>query len=119
MNKTCSKCNLTLDLNMFVNSKLGKHGKAGQCKSCRNKKNQEYRNKNFYGITEPEYQQLLADSNNICRLCGNSGSLVVDHNHDTGKVRGMICRQCNSAIGMLHDSPVLISKVLQYMLENN
>lgn len=53
-----------------------------------------------------------------CAICGKSGKLDVDHCHDTGRVRGMLCRQCNLGIGVLRDDPDMIAKAVAYLLSS-
>ena len=52
---------------------------------------------------------------NSCELCGSTWKLVVDHNHDTLRVRGRICGKCNSAIGMANDDPELMGRMAEYL----
>ena len=73
-----------------------------------------------YGLTEFEYQSLIIGCNGRCEICGKSEidtgmPLGIDHNHLTGKVRGVLCRQCNAGIGSLMDSPSLIREALKYL----
>ena len=54
-----------------------------------------------YGITEADYDRMLADHNGICGICGNPPKrqrLHVDHDHKTGRVRGLLCYRCNRAL---------------------
>lgn len=61
--------------------------------------------KHRYGLGEVEYQKLLQKQNNGCALCGQKKRLCVDHNHNTGKVRGLLCHGCNIDI-RIFDRPV-------------
>jgi hypothetical protein len=59
----------------------------------------------------------------MCKLCGVHQSdlkvsLAVDHNHNTGKIRGLLCMTCNRALGLFKDSPELLEKAKQYILES-
>jgi len=63
-----------------------------------------------YGINSTGYSQTLEDQDNHCSICGktpeeNGKRLAVDHNHNTGKVRGLLCSSCNTAVGLFDDSP--------------
>ena len=79
-----------------------------------------------YGIALEEYQKIIARQSGVCAICsvapdpsrtgrGSVGTLTVDHNHETGVVRGLLCPQCNSALGLLRDSPTLIMRALAYL----
>lgn len=74
-----------------------------------------------YGLTPEEYIEILVSQGGVCKICGNppSGrfSLSVDHDHETGKVRGLLCGNCNFAIGLMRDNPALLRKSAQYLEE--
>ena len=79
-------------------------------------KRQKYAGRGRQG-TEAEYAQLLARAAGKCEICSATCSLHVDHNHTTGKLRGMLCFNCNTAIGKLQDSPELLEKAAAYLRE--
>jgi hypothetical protein len=71
-----------------------------------------------YGITAEEYDVLLEAQNGRCALCRDVPSnrrLHVDHNHITGKIRGLLCHKCNIALGMFRDNPRVIAQALVYL----
>jgi hypothetical protein len=77
-----------------------------------------------YGITEEEYRRLQAQATH-CPLCGlelKSGSAVtdkqtkvLDHCHNTGKIRGFMCKKCNWGLGLFNDNPELLEKAAQWI----
>ncbi len=72
-----------------------------------------------YGIGLKEYNDLLKKQGFMCGICGKSYKeevLCVDHNHVTGKVRGLLCGFCNRAIGFLQDNPEVIMKAHDYLI---
>ncbi len=75
-----------------------------------------------YGITLADYDRILDDQNNGCAICGktpeeNKQRLAVDHNHTTGEVRGLLCKNCNTAIGLLGDNPSTLRLATRYLEE--
>ena len=73
-----------------------------------------------YGITLDDYEQLLKDQNYRCAICGHhcdkfKNGLGVDHNHKTGETRGLLCVNCNAALGNLKESPRRVLHLLEYM----
>lgn len=72
-----------------------------------------------YGISLEDYNQLLIKQNNKCKLCkeGPIHKPVVDHNHLTGAVRGIVCQGCNIIIGFFEVRPKAFAKVSEYILE--
>lgn len=76
--------------------------------------------KRKYGISTATYTEILKSQNHCCAICGkNEGefkkSLEVDHNHDTGAIRGLLCMNCNLLIGKAHDSQAYLYKVIAYL----
>lgn len=81
-----------------------------------------------YGITREEYENLVEEQKNVCRICGNPETstrngnvrlLAVDHNHTTGKVRGLLCSRCNVGLGYFKDDPELLEKAIEYIRESS
>lgn len=79
-----------------------------------------------YGITQGDYDALLAEQGGVCAICGQDEpaahgrtgekfALSVDHCHDTGRVRGLLCQKCNRAIGLLGDDVDLLKKAIYYL----
>ena len=80
----------------------------------------------FYGLTVDQYNELLRKQHGGCAICGLSDldapgarrkfELSVDHCHDTGRVRGLLCNRCNRAIGLFGDDPKILHKAIAYLL---
>ena len=141
--KKCRKCGLEAraesDLVNFVTNKRAPLGKMNLCRPCsdvmfkesyrvngkkwNHKKWKEHIHSKF-GITYVEFDEMMEAQDHKCKLCGckkedkrnmTHVQLSIDHNHETGEIRGLLCHTCNMAIGMLKDDPVLIKKVLEYI----
>lgn len=73
-----------------------------------------------YGITRDEYNAMLEVQDGRCAICGKEGGgsrgnmLDVDHDHETGKVRGLLCRACNTALGIV-ERPEWLVKAFAYL----
>lgn len=73
-----------------------------------------------YGITLKDYNLLLEKQNHKCAICesdnaGGRGVFHVDHDHETGKIRGLLCHKCNTGIGLLDDNIKILSKAINYL----
>lgn len=79
-----------------------------------------------YGITPEQYSELFTVQEGRCAICGNEESichsrskkvqkLAVDHCHSTGKVRGLLCQDCNRGLGKFHDDPIRLQKAIEYL----
>lgn len=73
-----------------------------------------------YGITLEDFDQMLAAQNGRCAICqtttpGGRGAFNVDHCHDTGKVRDLLCMDCNTGLGKLKHNPALLRQAADYI----
>lgn len=77
-----------------------------------------------FGLSIEEYEFLKIDQKNLCKICmqpekakinGKLISLAVDHCHKTGKVRGLLCRDCNIGIALLKESPYVFRRAIKYL----
>lgn len=74
-----------------------------------------------YGLTEAKFDELLAEQNGGCAVCGSETSngrgehLHVDHDHETGVVRGILCHDCNTGLGKFKDNPALLRAAADYL----
>lgn len=139
-NKNCSQTN-PQPLTNFPKNKSKKDGVNSRCLFCdRVYKKEFYRNNpekfiaaNFrlrYKISIDDYNKLLKKQNNVCALCKETETLydpkikkqralAVDHCHTTGKIRGLLCRNCNVGLGCFKDNVDLLDKAKEYLKENN
>lgn len=74
-----------------------------------------------YGITAEDYERMLVAQDGGCAICGSDnaegrgGMLHVDHCHSTGKVRGLLCDQCNHGLGKFKDDQALLQRAIEYL----
>jgi Tfp pilus assembly major pilin PilA len=78
--------------------------------------------KHLFGITLEDYEELLEAQQFSCAICGVSEcstgkNFAVDHNHETGEIRGLLCKKCNTGLGIFRDSPALIGNAYQYLID--
>jgi len=77
--------------------------------------------RNFKLIID-QYNKLLEDQNSKCAICGRDNNvkkaLAVDHNHKTGKIRGLLCHNCNIGLGVFNDNPLILIKVVKYLRDD-
>lgn len=84
------------------------------------KRNPQYRREHLlaskYGLTPPEYDAILEKQNGVCAICSavpDGHPLCVDHDHDTGRIRGLLCASCNTFIGRFEHADM--EAVLRYL----
>jgi len=110
------------DLEEFVNHSEATHGKRNMCITCKKRlddtperKSKEKQRR--YGVSYEEYTQLMSTSH-CCEICGDDKELVYDHDHSTTGVeafRGVLCRACNGAIGILGDTLSDLNRAVAYL----
>lgn len=134
--KTCTKCGESKPLDSFYRNPECRDGRQGSCKVCDNVRTKQWKSANSesakmtskryylktkYGITIDQYNELLMKQGGCCACCGGDSPrgrgiyFPVDHCHETGKVRGLLCNPCNVGIGALGDSVEGVRKALAYL----
>lgn len=143
--KKCSCCGEVKPTTEFTrHKKREKWGFHSYCKECANKKFKKYRRdnpegykrikrkqnlKNQYGLTVEDIERMLKNQNYKCAICGKEiflhGSSAdknkiahVDHNHETGKIRGLLCNDCNIGLGKFMDNTEYLLGAVSYLKKN-
>lgn len=71
-----------------------------------------------HGLSVEQFERLLSDQGGGCALCGGRNAdrrLAIDHDHETGRIRGLLCSRCNTALGLLRDSVDLLTRAVAYL----
>jgi len=130
--RVCSKCGKENPTSEY-------RKRSNKCRSCRNKYALDWGKKNpeklrgiilrsklngwnerRHGITPEEYNRMFIEQNGMCAICGVHQSklnkrLCIDHDHSTGKIRGLLCNHCNFVIGHAHDNPDILMSAIVYL----
>lgn len=116
--KRCTACKKFKSIDKFHKRTRCKDGLNYYCKKCQNeinnkrhqinpRKTRNDRLKNRYGITLEQYDRMFENQDGVCAICGGLNDhgrrLCVDHNHKTGKIRGLLCANCNLRISVLEN----------------
>ena len=130
MLKICKVCGIEKNISDFYTGRK-------DCKDCRNTKARQWRKDNpenternlvrmrernkerRYGITQEQFDQMLLDQNNRCKICDNdfknSKDTHIDHCHNTNRVRGLLCNSCNMALGQFNDDIEFMNNAIKYL----
>ena len=138
--RVCRKCNEERTIDFYGKYRnRGKEFRRKLCNPCRSQerskqyyasselKERAYQSsrksllKNRYGITEIKYEEMLKSQHGRCGICKKESSkkLNIDHNHKTNVVRGLLCWDCNIALGKFKDNLNIIKNAVKYMEEHH
>lgn len=129
-NFICNKCELEKPLSEFGKHKnSNKYGINSTCKECLRKEDKFIKIKRAYGIDEEDFQAMYISQNGKCAICNEDIALrskietkyhsaCVDHCHETGKVRDLLCSDCNRGLGFFKDDVNIINNVLKYLIKH-
>lgn len=134
--KMCWNCEKVKLINEFYKNTGGKLGLREACIPCVLKRNREWLENNpdkkfkrsraailkKVNLTHEQYEQRVKDQNGGCAICSEKDeklSLHVDHDHETNEVRGLLCKRCNSGIGLFRERLDLIKKAVEYLENHN
>ncbi|MET7848119.1 endonuclease VII domain-containing protein [Streptomyces avermitilis] len=113
--KFCRACKEIKPHSEWHRNATASDGLSTSCKACRAAKGRAGHLKRQYGMTEAERDEMIASQMGICVICLKAPAAHVDHCHKTGRVRGVLCFNCNSAIGKLGDDPDAVRRAAAYL----
>lgn len=116
--KLCRGCGQAKPHSEWHRNTTASDGLSSRCKACRAAEGRAGHLKRQYGITEADRDEMILSQMGICSICLAAPAVHVDHCHETGRVRGVLCFNCNSAIGKLGDDPDTLRRAIAY-LEGN
>lgn len=128
--KTCNRCLSEKEDEEFFKDSRNPKKTRSQCKKCcneggnsrRHRYSDKIRNRTLerkYGITLQDVDNLTKNQNNKCKICQEEitkKNIAVDHCHETGKIRGVLCKLCNTGLGAFADDICLVQRAASYLL---
>lgn len=134
--KQCTKCGNILPVRKFYKGKAYRNGVYPHCKKCHSEASRKYRStaeykskekkvnriwrlKKCYNMTLEDYDNMFKEQGGVCFICKQperlNQRLCVDHSHKTGKVRKLLCNQCNRVLGYTEESVTLLREFIKYI----
>lgn len=128
--KYCYVCKKILPESEFAKNSTKKNYIRPECRTCDNKQRQDRKKREkakspdkvrdrylrkTYNISLEDYANLLKEQEGLCWICKEKKDLVVDHDHATGKVRGLLCNLCNTSLGGFRDSVDSLKMAITYL----
>lgn len=128
--KRCRNCHKEQSRDEFYADSRNSDGLSAWCKPCLHIYQKEHRTKQSeqikqkrrrkaYGITSEEFDTLLSRQHGLCAICGGPPTVkrgwCVDHDHTSGKVRGLLCTNCNIGLGNFKENPAALQSAVYYL----
>lgn len=131
----CSGCDSYKATDLFSKNRNTKSGLSNYCRECNKRywknpteqsmdKHRRRVRKHKYGLSPEKYQEMLESQHGVCALCGKPETVIhnvtpkplsVDHDHETGKVRELLCHHCNTGLGYFKDDVELMQRAIEYL----
>jgi hypothetical protein len=130
--RTCGSCGETKPVtDFYLRGGKGKRSPRSACKVCFKasgdaartpEKSRKHGLKYSYGIEQSDYDRMFVEQGGKCAICGTEDMgknkhFCVDHNHTTKAIRGLLCKRCNTAIGLLQDDWMNLKRAADYLLD--
>lgn len=138
VNPICGLCKVEKSIDDFYRDRKKLNGLSSYCRECAKQKskgsysrnperakesmrrwreknpeiNKAIKAKSSFGISREDYFNL----DKVCVICGAKDNLCIDHSHQSGRIRGMLCHSCNKGLGFFKDNPVLLTRASDYLL---
>ncbi|MGF1428744.1 endonuclease VII domain-containing protein [Kitasatospora sp. LaBMicrA B282] len=113
--KRCAKCEHIKPHAEWDRNRRASDGLSAYCKACRKIDNRRRHFEKNYGMTEADLQAMLDTQAGRCPICLDRPAEHVDHDHETGRVRGILCFACNAALGQMRDRPDALRRAADYL----
>lgn len=137
--KSCKHCHKDKPLSSYYIDRKAKDGRRNICKVCDSIKSEEYRNdpakredylrkarekvRKFRYQLSPEDLAILEKRHQCCPICkkpfSNEHKAYIDHDHETGKVRALLCNSCNSLLGYSREDEKILHNAIKYLRKHN
>jgi hypothetical protein len=129
--KKCGECKQTSDFGPHKGYPDGLRTTCRACKAAESRvyyyanidKSREYHRRKArywkYGLSEEDIQTMTKAQGGKCATCGKEKRLIVDHCHTSGNIRGLLCYNCNTALGKTFDDKIILNNLIQYLEGHN
>ncbi|MFI9204503.1 endonuclease VII domain-containing protein [Streptomyces sp. NPDC053048] len=116
--KRCPQCGKVKPHDEWERNKSSSDGWASYCRECRAERNRDSYFRRKYGLSQVALRELVEQQAGVCVICLAAPAVHVDHDHETGGVRGVLCFSCNAALGQFKDRPDVMRRAAEYVEGN-
>lgn len=113
--KQCPGCDRVLAHSHWHRNKRSRDGLASYCKDCRKDQSRADYLRRTFGLTPEQVDAMVAEQGGVCAICGQGKPQHIDHDHRSGRVRGVLCGPCNMGLGLFGDDPMRLHAAVRYL----
>jgi hypothetical protein len=124
--KTCNVCKETKQVSEFYPTYKKEGQLRASCKECTKLGTSAYQRQKKFGLSPSDFSEMVMKQNGACAICGctdtgskRTASLNIDHCHETGEVRGLLCHSCNLVLGHAKDNTEVLQRAIDYINSHN
>jgi hypothetical protein len=114
----CPSCEEAVPHNEYTRNASTASGFGSRCKACDRVANSEGYFYRKYKLTKAEILELRAAQEDRCAICGEAEPQHLDHDHETGSIRQLLCQRCNNGLGLFKDDPAVLRAAAEYVEEH-
>lgn len=114
----CPSCQQAVPHSEYVRKTASPSGFGSQCKSCHRTASSDSYFYRTYGMTRRELAELRTAQGDRCAICGDAEPQHLDHDHETGTIRRLLCQRCNNGLGLFKDDPAVLRAAAEYVEEH-
>lgn len=114
----CNGCQGFVPVSDWFSNRGSRSGLSSYCKRCMRVKGAESHLRRTYGLSATDYQRVSRTQGGVCAICRDGAAAHVDHDHETGRVRGLLCFNCNAGLGQFKDKTELLMAAMTYLRES-
>ena len=115
--KRCAGCEQIKPRTEWHRNRTSRDGLVVYCKECRKRLAREQHLKRTFGLTEEQLAVMVSAQGGVCAICEVAKPIHTDHDHVTGRVRGVLCGPCNMGLGQFADDPRRLQAAIEYLVE--
>src|SRR3712207_1953899 len=104
----CPSCRQAVRVEDYTLNSASPSGFGGRCKQCHNEAGKDAYLYRTYRLTRKQLERIRAAQDNRCAICGEASPRHLDHDHESGRIRALLCQRCNHGLGLFRDEPDLL-----------
>lgn len=113
--KYCPGCREVRPQDEWRKNRASRDGLAAYCKQCRQPRSRADYLRRTFGLDDTSLQAMIDEQGGRCAICRDAAPQHIDHDHETGEIRGVLCSKCNMGLGLFDDDPARLHSAICYL----